>query len=210
MPLMHSLDLIRAFAGTGGDWVIHVLVLSSVAALALIAERALVLRRCGPPSPGAPAAAVKAWREGDGRAALDALASQPLVRELAAAVADASPAGPVEAERALAEAAERARRGLERRLTLLGTLGNNAPFVGLLGTVLGVIRAFRDLAQSGGGAETVMRGLSEALVATAVGILVALPCVVAYNLLTKAVAERLSAAEAAVRRLCAARWPQEG
>jgi len=73
---------------------------------------------------------------------------------------------------------------MERGLTFLGTVGANAPFIGLLGTVLGIIRAFRDLAGNIGeaqGASAVMAGLSEALVATAAGLFVAIPAVVAYN-----------------------------
>jgi biopolymer transport protein ExbB/biopolymer transport protein TolQ len=70
----------------------------------------------------------------------------------------------------------------------LGTLGNNAPFVGLFGTVLGIVNSFKELAQAtGGGGQmgNVMGGISEALVATAVGILVAIPAVVAYNWFSK-------------------------
>jgi len=77
------------------------------------------------------------------------------------------------------------RARFERRLIFLGTLGNNAPFIGLFGTVLGIIRAFRDLSVAdvtkGGNAQAVMSGISEALVATAVGLAVALPAVVAFN-----------------------------
>ena len=70
------------------------------------------------------------------------------------------------------------------RLGILGTLGNNAPFIGLFGTVLGIIKAFADLAKNQGaaGRPVVMRGISEALVATAVGLLVAIPAVIAYNI----------------------------
>jgi biopolymer transport protein ExbB len=72
----------------------------------------------------------------------------------------------------------------ERNLIVLGTLGNNAPFIGLFGTVLGIIKAFMDLAQNiTGGAAVVMAGISEALVATAIGLMVAIPSVVAYNAL---------------------------
>jgi biopolymer transport protein ExbB len=83
---------------------------------------------------------------------------------------------------------ERSRIDYERRLAFLGTLGNNAPFVGLFGTVLGIIRAFADLAGNPGaaGTGTVMAGISEALVATAVGLFVALPAVVAYNFFQRA------------------------
>jgi biopolymer transport protein ExbB/TolQ len=90
---------------------------------------------------------------------------------------------------------------LERNLAFLGTLGANAPFVGLFGTVLGIIKAFKDLAESGlqPGGETsteVMAGISEALVATAVGLLVAIPAVVAYNMFQRRVKRILSEAEA--------------
>ena len=77
--------------------------------------------------------------------------------------------------------------------------------MGLFGTVLGVIRAFHDLAEhSGAGPEVVMKGLSEALIATAVGLFVAIPCVIAYNVLQKKVADLLSSAEADARRFLAA------
>ncbi|HAY21958.1 MAG TPA: MotA/TolQ/ExbB proton channel family protein [Desulfobacterales bacterium] len=71
---------------------------------------------------------------------------------------------------------------LGKRLGFLGTLGANAPFIGLFGTVLGIIHAFKDLALAeGGGGPAVMAGIAEALVATAVGLLVAIPAVVLYN-----------------------------
>lgn len=75
---------------------------------------------------------------------------------------------------------------LEAGLLYLGTLGNNAPFVGLFGTVLGIITSFRELGSNAAGAMgNVMSGISEALVSTAIGILVALPAVVAYNIFQK-------------------------
>jgi biopolymer transport protein ExbB len=74
----------------------------------------------------------------------------------------------------------------QKRLTILATLGNNAPFIGLFGTVLGVIKAFHDLhVQQGSGIKVVMGGISEALVATAMGLLVAIPAVIAYNAFSK-------------------------
>ncbi|MFZ5439801.1 MAG: MotA/TolQ/ExbB proton channel family protein, partial [Myxococcota bacterium] len=76
-------------------------------------------------------------------------------------------------------------------LSILGTLGSNTPFIGLFGTVLGIIKAFKDLGLSGAkGAEvqsTVMAGISEALVATAVGLAVAIPAVIFYNVLQRSV-----------------------
>lgn len=71
---------------------------------------------------------------------------------------------------------------LERYLGVLGTLGNISPFIGLFGTVVGIIKAFRDLAAAGGGGPSVVaKGIAEALVATAAGLLVAIPAVIVYN-----------------------------
>ena len=71
---------------------------------------------------------------------------------------------------------------LERFLGVLGTLGNISPFIGLFGTVVGIIKAFRDLAASGtGGPAVVAKGIAEALVATAAGLLVAIPAAILYN-----------------------------
>lgn len=70
-----------------------------------------------------------------------------------------------------------------RYSTFLGSVGSNAPFIGLLGTVFGILKAFSDLSlTTTGGSQVVMAGISEALVATAVGLLVAIPAVVFYNL----------------------------
>jgi biopolymer transport protein ExbB len=75
---------------------------------------------------------------------------------------------------------------LEKRLTILNTLGNNAPFIGLLGTVLGVIKAFHGLGTLGStGADVVMRSISQALLATAAGLFIAIPVVMANNFFTK-------------------------
>jgi biopolymer transport protein ExbB len=81
----------------------------------------------------------------------------------------------------------RGRLRYERFLSLLGTLGNNAPFIGLFGTVLGIVDAFAALASNAqrgamtSGAANIMGGISEALVATAVGLMVALPAVAVHN-----------------------------
>jgi biopolymer transport protein ExbB len=80
------------------------------------------------------------------------------------------------------------RLNLDRYLDILGTLGNTCPFIGLLGTVMGIIKAFKDLASSaGGGPEVVMVGIAEALIATAAGLAVAIPSVIMFNLFMKRV-----------------------
>jgi biopolymer transport protein ExbB/biopolymer transport protein TolQ len=85
----------------------------------------------------------------------------------------------------------RARFDLERGSTLLGTLGNNAPFIGLFGTVIGVIIAFSKLgaSQSSESMNAVMGGIAESLVATGVGLFVAIPAVVAYNIIQKRIGD---------------------
>ena len=73
---------------------------------------------------------------------------------------------------------------LQRRLSILGTLGSITPFIGLFGTVIGVMHAFKDLAANtaaAGGASVVAAGIAEALVNTAAGLFVAIPAVIAYN-----------------------------
>lgn len=75
---------------------------------------------------------------------------------------------------------------METRLGFLATLGSNAPFIGLLGTIFGVMEAFEALgSESSGSAAVVMMGISKALVATAVGLIVAIPAITAYNFLQK-------------------------
>jgi len=71
---------------------------------------------------------------------------------------------------------------LEARLGILATFGNNAPFIGLFGTVLGIIQAFHMIgANHAFDVQPIMQGISEALIATATGLFVAIPCVIAYN-----------------------------
>jgi len=92
------------------------------------------------------------------------------------------------------------KQALDRGLMILGTLGNNAPFIGLFGTVIGIIMAFNDLASNpAGGPSVVMAGISEALVATAVGLIVAIPAVIAYNAFSRTVKRHYANAEAVMR-----------
>jgi biopolymer transport protein ExbB len=77
---------------------------------------------------------------------------------------------------------------LERYTEIVGTIGNTAVYIGLFGTVLGIIRAFHDIAVAGaGGMSIVIGGVAEALVCTATGLFVAIPAVIAFNYFTKKV-----------------------
>jgi len=103
------------------------------------------------------------------------------------------------ASEAMASATAIGRLQLERRLSFLGTLGNNAPFVGLLGTVIGIVQAFNELERAGlGGSASsdIMGAIAEALVATAIGLAVAIPAVAAFNYFQRRIKTTLGNAEA--------------
>ena len=113
--------------------------------------------------------------------------SDSMESEVVRAAAKVASGGTEAVEKAVQSTIDRRRLEYEQWLFVLGTLGNNAPFIGLFGTVLGIIRAFADLAAANkaGASSTagyVMAGISEALVATAVGLFVAIPAVLAFNI----------------------------
>jgi biopolymer transport protein ExbB/TolQ len=199
-----DLKFLTALALTGGDWVIYLLLLCSVVALAVIIERAILLRREEAALLALDAAVLAGIGEGDLPELEKSAARHPgaAARILQAGFAQAKH-GAAGVEDHLVAATLLEKRGLERRLLVLGTLGNNAPFVGLFGTVLGVIKAFHDLSQSGSGPEVVMQGLSEALIATAVGLFVAIPCVVSYNYLSQKAKDLLAQTESLSHMLLA-------
>lgn len=95
------------------------------------------------------------------------------------------------------------RPSLDRHLNFLATVGSNAPFIGLLGTVFGIMDAFRGLATSQGDASVVMIGISKALIATAIGLMVAIPAVISYNYFQRQVRTILQSLDS-VRDLCVA------
>jgi biopolymer transport protein ExbB len=174
---------------TGAAWVLWLLLLLSAASLAIAAERFLHFRARSDDLRGLAAMLDAHLRAGSRQEAISALAA---MRSAGAAVALAglrlADRGPAAAEKAMASAMAIERKSLEARLAFLGTLGNNAPFIGLFGTVLGIIKAFHDLKENPqGGLDVVGGGVSEALVATAVGIMVAIPAVVAFNVFNRRV-----------------------
>lgn len=99
---------------------------------------------------------------------------------------------------------------IEKHLGFLATIASNAPYIGLLGTVLGIMKAFNDLAQSSdAGQQTVMAGISAALLATAAGLFVAIPAVIAYNTYSKKVKMIMGSIES-VKELCLAYSKKKG
>ncbi len=112
--------------------------------------------------------------------------------------------GPESVEELIAGALSRGKSEYERRLSILATLASNSPFIGLFGTVLGIIRSFKEMSKDIANASTgVMAGIAEALVATAVGLLVAIPAVVAYNVFKGMVKDAVTNTDGLTRVLMA-------
>ena len=88
-----------------------------------------------------------------------------------------------EMEEAMERAALLETDKLEKNLSFLGSIGSSAPFIGLLGTVIGVYESFAQMKDGGGGLQTVSAGIGTALIATVIGLFVAIPAVIGYNLL---------------------------
>jgi biopolymer transport protein ExbB/TolQ len=186
------MDLSRAFvefAQLGANWVLWLLIVLSVISVGVMIDRALWLRNRDTDTERF----TRELRGAFERDELDRLQTKYLgdtavpiqvglrglaVREQGAdAVAEA-----MHSERA------RWRRAADRNLIVLGTLGNNVPFVGLFGTVLGVINAFQHLAVKSADAEKeTLSTIAEALSATAIGLMVAIPAVIAFNFFSRKV-----------------------
>jgi len=197
-------QLLDLMLRAGSHWVLYLLLGLSLAAVAIMLERLWFFVQERPPT-AAITAAMGALRKSGTGEALEKLSG---ARSMQAAVARACLAhaadGPAAVDEHKAAAIEYERGRYERRLAFLGTLGNNAPFVGLFGTVLGIIRAFHDLAgNTMQGTQAVMSGIAEALVATGIGLLVALPAVATYNAFTRHVERAASAAEVIAHQILA-------
>lgn len=197
-------QLLDLMLRAGSSWILYLLILLSLAAVAIMLDRIWFLWQQRAPR-AALSAALAGLRSRGAKAALSELNG---LRSMEAAVARAclthASDGIAAVEERKAGAIEEERVRYERRLAFLGTLGNNAPFVGLFGTVLGIIRAFHDLAGSSmQGTQAVMAGIAEALVATGVGLIVALPAVAAYNIFTRRVERAVSASEVLAHEILA-------
>lgn len=183
------------FALLGAWWVLWLLVLMSVVVVFVSAERWWFLR--GNATPPAPyEAAVSDFLRGGSReklssalGALKGLEARVLSAGLSADSVDAS-------AEAMGGTLAFERIRMERGLLVIGTIAGNAPYVGLFGTVLGIIKAFHDLSESSAeSANAVMAGISEALVSTAVGLMVAIPAVIMFNLFTRRVKSQVGRLE---------------
>ncbi|MCC7476062.1 MAG: MotA/TolQ/ExbB proton channel family protein [Pirellulales bacterium] len=208
--MLTSLFLRIAYAGA--DWVLWLLVALSVISIALMVERWLYFARTRIDTDSLTTNLEEQLR------ARNVAGAWQLVRDTHAyCIESAVVAAGLIALRGGAQACGEAMHGtkarmrpaLDANLSILATIGSNAPFVGLLGTVLGIINAAHEL--TGNAAQqnpsAVMSGVFEALVATAVGLFVAIPAVVAYNLFQRRVRKRLASVDSLAHLvLSAAAW----
>ena len=180
---MRLTERILGFTLLGSEWVLWLLIALSLLSVTIMVERGIFLAAGRVDFEALGKELLSFLKDGDAAGARKALANQRAPEsQVASAGLEQYDRGAEAMSEAMASAKSRLRLDLERNLGVLGTLGNNAPFIGLFGTVLGIIKAFADLAHNQtGGAAAVMSGISEALVATAVGLMVAIPAVIAYN-----------------------------
>jgi biopolymer transport protein ExbB len=176
-----------AFNALGATWVLWLLIILSVVSVAIMIERAIYFstHSIGDVEPLAAKLA-----SGDLEGAVRQVADKHgLEAEVVREGVKAAFRGPEAVEELVQSVIAAQRLRYERFLSFLGTLGNNAPFIGLFGTVIGILGAFAQLAKGGkglaGDSTALMGEISEALVATAVGLLVALPAVAIYNVFAR-------------------------
>lgn len=186
---MNITDQFLKFALLGADWVLILLIILSIASVAVMIERGMFYFKRQLNLDLLSKEVRRALDHDDNKRLEKLFASSEAMPAKVALAGVAARARGVEAvSEAMNSEKSRSRQSHEQNLVLLGTLGNNAPFIGLFGTVLGIIVAFNDLKENPqGGLDVVGGGVSEALVATAVGILVAIPAVVAFNFFNRRV-----------------------
>jgi biopolymer transport protein ExbB len=191
---MNIQERLTAFALLGAGWVMWLLVALSVLGVAIMLERAYFFMATREDIDTLRKDLMSALKSGDLQAATRRLAASKSVEaSMVAGALESAHDGAASAGERLGGEAALARIQMERNLAFLGTVGNNAPFVGLLGTVIGIIRAFHSLDESQGKVTAgLMSDIGEALVATAIGILVALPAVAAFNFFQRLIKLRLA------------------
>jgi biopolymer transport protein ExbB len=196
---------LTAFAMLGATWVMWVLIGLSIGGLAVALDRAIYLLRTSDNVHKLKKEILLLLRRGQLVAARERLAkSRSFEARIVASTLESPEDGAASAEDRMAGATQVAKIRMEKRLAFLGTLGANAPFVGLLGTVIGIIRAFAELNTAGGQVSAgLMTQVGEALVATAIGIMVAIPAIAFFNGFQRIIKTRLSRAEGFGREVMA-------
>jgi biopolymer transport protein ExbB/TolQ len=187
------------------EWVLWLLLGLSLLSVAVMVERWLFYRRRKLDFEALKDDFAKTLDQGDFDAAAKLLAKHDaLETNVTLAGLRGYEKGPESVEELIAGAMGRGKAEYERRLSILATLASNCPFIGLFGTVLGIVRSFKEMSKDLANASAgVMAGIAEALIATAVGLLVAIPAVVAYNVFKGMVKDATTNTESLTRVLMA-------
>jgi biopolymer transport protein ExbB/TolQ len=194
MDLVH---LFLQFALLGAAWVLWICVALSVLSIGVMIDRALWMRGKDTDTERFCKDLRAAYDRGEIEHFEKKFASDTSVPvQVALCGLQERDRGPDAAAEAMQAEKSKWRKNGDKNLIILGTLGNNVPFIGLFGTVLGIIKAFDDLKSKSAEAESaVMGSIAEALVATAVGLLVAIPAVIAFNYFSRRLKVVLASAD---------------
>ncbi len=189
MNTQQLIERLQRVASGGGGWVLWIMILLSVVSIAIMAERLLFFVTRRDDIDALTDKLMKLLRADDTKGAKDLLRqSKSVEAAVMLPCLEWTSSGPDAFREVVDAEMTKQKRGLERGTTYLGTVGNNAPFIGLVGTVLGVIQAFQQLGNNNKDAMgNVMVGIAEALIATGVGLVVAIPAVVAFNIVNKSI-----------------------
>ncbi|MBK8010382.1 MAG: MotA/TolQ/ExbB proton channel family protein [Deltaproteobacteria bacterium] len=187
------------------EWVLWLLIALSIVSVSIMVERLVFYRRHAVDVDAVRTKLADHLTRGEFKAATEYLSQYDSLETNIALFGLRAHEKGADAVASLVEGAlPRERIRYSERLGFLASVGSNAPFIGLFGTVLGIIRAFKDLSASmtnAGG--TVMAGIAEALIATAIGLMVAIPAVIAYNVFTARVKKHAANAELLAKTLLA-------
>ena len=200
---MDIIERLLAISHYGSRWVLWLLIALSIAAMAVVIERAVLFLSSRDDTARLRAELRRLLRDKDLELARRRLQESPSF-EARVAVAGLDAEGVASAEERMQGESELCKLSMEKNLALLGTLGNNAPCIGLLGTVIGIVRSFRELQSSSGQVSAgLMSEIGEALVSTAIGLLVALPAVAAFNLFQRVIRARIGRANVLAHEILA-------
>lgn len=185
-----------------GGWVMWPLLIFSVLSWAVILERLYTYITLRPKLAELATALINSLKSGDLASARQiCLAGKPQVNEIFVTALETKRPRDL-AERMTERSRVRLMSQLKRNLWILGTIGSASPFIGLLGTVVGIVKAFHDMAEKGaGGFSVVAGGISEALIATAAGLIVAIVALITYNIFVTVANQTINGVKLATEEL---------
>lgn len=194
---MGNFSIIKAFenfASLGAEWVMWLMLILGLIMLILAFERAFLFLTTRINTPQTAKKLVLLLNEGKVKEAQQELTQgKSMEQRVLADALEVYDRGPLFVEQIMMSAMAREKQRYNQFLNYFGTIGNNTPFIGLFGTVIGIILAFKELGNNPkGGLEVIGPLISEALVATAVGLFVAIPSVVIFNYFKAVIKDRVA------------------